>query len=222
MEVFLFILGYYVHFGASCLLLYKITGHKSIYGLSIDTQISYCLAVIVRCVWVMETRLVETYFAYLELILSTIIACALCYLCYKHAHTTSQQSSWLFRVYVTCPASLVLAFFFHPGDDWWSMQILVAYTMYQEAMGLLPQLYLMRKMHEVEPLTSHYVGLLVCARMVRMVFWGKLFFLGEHFVQLLIADVVHTLLSADYLYLWCRKLKYGGRLIYSQGVSQNV
>lgn len=221
MEVFLFILGYYVHFIASCVLLYKIGYHKSIYGLSTDTQISYLLAVICRCIWVMETRLIETTFAYIELMLSTCAAVALVYSCYKHRLTGGQnmQIHHLLRVYCTAPAALLLAFFFHPGDDWWSMQILVSFTMYMEAMGLLPQLWLMRKMHEVEALTSHYVGLLVVARIVRMIFWGKLFVMGEHFAQLLIADVLHTLLSADYLYLWCRKLRHGGRLIYSQGVS---
>jgi len=95
------------------------------------------------------------------------------------------------------------------------MQFLVAFTMYMEAMSLLPQLWLMRKMHEVEPLTSHYVGLLVIARIIRMIFWGKLFILGEHFTQLLIADMFHFLFSADYLWLWLRKLRTGGRLIMS-------
>mmetsp|Transcript_32088 Transcript_32088/g.73335 ORF Transcript_32088/g.73335 Transcript_32088/m.73335 type:complete len:221 (-) Transcript_32088:73-735(-) len=215
MEVFLFILGYYIHFGASCLLLYKIYKHKSIYGLSVDTQASYLLAVVARCVWVMETRLVETKLAYFELILSTAAALGLCWLCYTYYATTQKHASWLLRVYTTAPVALVLAFFFHPGDEWFSIQILVSYTMFQEAMGLLPQLWLMRKMHEVEPLTSHYVGLLIISRMVRMCFWAKMYLLGEHFLQLFFADVCHTLLSADYLWLWCRKLQYGGGLIYS-------
>merc|ERR1711924_398298 len=76
--------------------------------------------------------------------------------------------------------------------------------------GLASSALLMRKMHEVEPLTSHYVGLLVVARIIRMMFWVKLFVLGEHFVQLLIADMVHALFSADYLWLWLKKLKSGG------------
>lgn len=215
MEVFLFILGYYVHFCATCILVYKISKHKSIYGLSIDTQISYLTAVIARCIWVMETRLIETVFAYIELILSTGGALVLCYLAFKYKHTTTKHSTPYLRVFVTIPLALVLAFFFHPGEDWWTMQILVAFTMYAECMGLLPQLWLMRKMHEVEPLTSHYVGLLVVARIVRMVFWVKLFMLGEHFLQLLVADIFHTLFSADYLWLWCRKLKSGGRLVYT-------
>merc|ERR1712061_283468 len=119
----------------------------------------------------METRLVETKFAYLELCLSTAAACGLSFLCYQFYHTTSKHAHWYLRVYFTAPVCLFLAFLFHPGDDWFTMQILVSYTMFQEAMGLLPQLWLMRKMHEVEPLTSHYVGLIVVARAVRMVFW---------------------------------------------------
>lgn len=218
MEIFLFLVGYLVHFAASCLLMYKIWKHKSIYGLSVDTQAAYFLAVVARCVWSLETRLVETKFAYVELFLSTLAAGGLSFLCYQFYHTATKHSTPVLRVYATAPAALVLAFFFHPGDDWWSLQILVSYTMFQEAMGLLPQLYLMRKMHEVEPMTSHYVGLIVVARFIRMVFWGKMYIMGEHFLQLLFADVLHTLLSADYLYLWCRKLQYGGRLIYSQSV----
>eukprot|EP00401_Gymnodinium_catenatum_P044063 CAMPEP_0117616060 /NCGR_PEP_ID=MMETSP0784-20121206/84853_1 /TAXON_ID=39447 /ORGANISM="" /LENGTH=213 /DNA_ID=CAMNT_0005419801 /DNA_START=97 /DNA_END=738 /DNA_ORIENTATION=- len=210
MEILLFILGYYVQAAASCMLFYKIWKHKSIYGLSVDTQAAYLMAALSRCVWVMETRLVETKLAYLELLLSTVAACGLTFLCYYFYHTTSKHSPPLLRIYATAPASLVLAFFFHPGDEWFSVQILVAFTMYQEAFGLLPQLWLMRKMHEVEPLTSHYVGFVVVARFVRMCFWIKMYFLGEHFLQLLFADICHTLLSADYMYLWCRKLQYGG------------
>lgn len=219
MEIFLFILGYYVHLAASCLLWAKIHKQKSIYGLSVDTQIAYLLAVVARCIWVMETRLVETKFAYLELILSTAAAFGLCYLCWMNYHTTSKHAYGPLRVYSTAPMALVLAFFFHPGEDWFSMQILVAYTMYQEAFGLLPQLWLMRKMHEIEPMTSHYVGMIVLARGFRMCFWIKMYFLGEHFLQLLFADICHTLLSADYMYLWLNKLKNGGRLVYSQSLS---
>jgi|EP00927_Polykrikos_kofoidii_P068492 hypothetical protein len=219
MEIFLFILGYYVHFAASCLLIYKINKQKSIYGLSVDTQLSYLFSIVVRWIWVMETRLVETKLAYLELILSTGAACSLTFLCYQYNHTTSKQPNSLLRIFSTAPAAMALAFIFHPGDDWFSMQILVAFTNYIEAFGLLPQLNLMRKMHEIEPLTSHYVGLIVVARFVRLLFWIRMNQLGEHFLQLLFSDICHTLLSADYMYLWFRKLKDGGRLVYSHSLS---
>lgn len=215
MDIFLFVLGYWVHFTASCLLLYKIHTQRSIYGLSIDTQVAFLMAVLGRCVWTLDTRLVETVFAYIELIVSSLIAGALVVQCVKHRYTTTKHAAGPFRIWAIAPASLVLAFFFHPGESWWSIQILVAFTMYVEALGLLPQLYLMRNMHEIEPLTSHYVALLVIARAIRMLFWGVLFWMGEHFLQLFLADVIHTLLSADYMWLWFKKLRTGGRLVYS-------
>jgi len=73
----------------------------------------------------------------------------------------------------------------------------------------------MKKMYDIEPITSNYVALLVIARALRMVFWGVLFWMGEHFLQLFIADIAHSIFAADYMYLWCKKLKTGGRLIYS-------
>jgi ER lumen protein retaining receptor len=96
-----------------------------------------------------------------------------------------------------------------------TVQVLVAFTMYLEAAALIPQLWLVRKMEDVEALTSNYVGILIIARAVRMIFWVIMFFDGQKFICLFTADVLHTALSADYLYLWVRKLRHGGRLIYS-------
>lgn len=215
MDIFLFVLGYIIQCAATVMLMMKINYTKSIYGLSVDTQICFMLANISRCVWTLETRLVETKVAYMELLASTGVSICVCFLCYKYYHTTTKHAVSYFRVYTLAPIALALAVLFHPSDDWISVQILVAFTMYLEALGLLPQLWLMRKMYDIEPITSHYVGLLIVSRAIRMLFWGMLFYLGEHFLQLFIADVLHSLFAADYLYLWCKKLKTGGRLIYN-------
>lgn len=208
-------LGYVIQAAAAMLLMYKIHKSQSIYGLSVDTQLCFALANVSRCIWVLDTRLVETNFAYAEILISTIASFAICYLCRKYGHTTTMHAcNWL-RCYSLVPIALVLAFFFHPSDQWLSVQILVAFTMYLEALGLLPQLWLMKKMYDVEPLTSHYVALLIIARVCRMIFWGVLFWMGEHFFQLFLADILHSLFAADYMYLWCKKLKTGGRLIYA-------
>lgn len=215
MDIFLFVLGYLLQCAASWLLVYKIHKHKSIYGLSTDTLVLFFMANIARCIWTLDTRLVETFLAYMELALSTVANCILIYFCYKYKHTTTQQAILPLSVMSLAPLALILGFFFNPADDWFTVQILVAFTMYVEALGLLPQLYLMKKMHEIEPLTSHYVGLIMIARICRMVFWGVLFWMGEHFLQLFVADILHTIFAADYLYLWIGRLKGGGPLMYS-------
>lgn len=213
MEILLFIVGYLIQNVAFLLLLRKIYKHKSVYGLAIDTQIILLASTISRCVWSFETRLVETTWAYIELISSTLLCLYLCYIVFKNRHTTIKQAWWPLRYYVTLPLTMVLAILFHPGSKRWSIQILVAFTMYSEAVALLPQLYLMRYMNTIETFTSHYVGLLVVSRAVRLLFWIQLFIQGEHFFGLLFADAFHSILSADYLYLWCKKLRKGGQLI---------
>jgi ER lumen protein retaining receptor len=214
-DVIFFVLGYYIHFAASCVLLYKIYKQKSIYGLSFDTQIAFLLAAVARAVWTLDTRLTETVFAYFELVVSIFLAIIINYLCFTYGYTNTKMVSAPLRIYILAPACLLLAFFFHPGDDWFTIQILVSFTMYMEAAGLLPQLWLMRHMREVEALTSHYVALLIIARACRMIFWGVLFYMGEHFLGLFLADILHTLFSADYMYLWLRKINTGETLVYS-------
>jgi len=214
MEIWFFITGYLIHFFASCILIWKIRSTQSIYGLSPDTQICYLLATVSRWLWALDTRLVETNLAYLELFLSLGTAVVLTFLVIKYRHTTTKKPAKCLRVIPLSVVSLLLAFWFHPGHNWWTVQILVAFTMYIEAAALLPQLYLMRRMIEIEPLTSHYVALLTVSRFVRMLFWLQLYNQGEHFVGLFLSDLLHTLFSMDYLYMWVKKLRNGGTLIY--------
>lgn len=214
MEKWLFIIGYLIQMIGSLLLLVKVWSKKSVYGLSSDTQICFLTSTLSRIIWSMDTRLVETYLAYAELIASSIVTLLLCFSVWKFHHTTTKEAWWPLRALTLIPIALVFSLLFHPGNTILSLQLLVAFTMYVEAMALLPQLYLMRKMIEVEPLTSHYVGLLVMSRIARLAFWFSLFRQGEHFLGLFIADLLHTLLAGDYLYIWCRKLRTGGALIY--------
>lgn len=214
-DIIFFILGYLIQLTASAILLYQVSSKRTFYGLSQDMQVMFCISCIVRCIWTLDTRLVETFFAYLELILSTAAAVGLVLYSYKYRYTNVKHPPIFLSMYCLVPVGVVLSIFFHPGTAWFSYQTLIAFTMYIEALALIPQLYLMRHMIEIEPLTSHYVGLLVIARMLRMVFWFEMYMLGENFIDLFISDLVHTILSADYLFMWCKKLKNGGRLVYS-------
>jgi len=214
-DIIFFVMGYLVQLVASCALLYKITKKRSVYGISVDTQIMFFISCICRCIWTIDTRLVETVWAYLELILSCAAAVGLVCYSHKYRHTNPTQTPTFLQTPALLVAGAILAIFFHPGTAWFSYQTLIAFTMYNEALALIPQLYIMRQILEIEAMTSHYVGLLVVARIIRMVFWFEMYMLGENFVDLFISDLVHTILSADYLLLWCRKLKNGGNLVYS-------
>lgn len=59
METWLFIVGYLIHCFGSCVLAAKVLQQKTIYGLAADTQWCLLFATLSRCVWSLETRLVE-------------------------------------------------------------------------------------------------------------------------------------------------------------------
>jgi ER lumen protein retaining receptor len=172
-------------------------------------------------IWTANTRIYEANSAFillsvLEIILSVGASVGLVYNFYKLKHTTTASVPTYMSYPVIVPASLVVGFVVNPSG-WFTFtsQALVAFSMYVEAVALIPQLWLIRKMEDVEALTSHYIALLVIARALRMVFWVILFLDGDTFLSLFLADVFHTVLSADYLYLWVKKLRHGGRLVYS-------
>ncbi|OEH76087.1 er-retrevial receptor ter1p [Cyclospora cayetanensis] len=169
MDIWLFILGYLIHFVASCILTYKVFQQRTIYGLSFDTQLCFLASTVSRCIWSLDTRLVETWLAYLELGLSTFMSILLTYLMWSFRYTHTKQMILPLRAYVLipvagCPPILPLPIL-SPSPP---------RTLYS----------LLR-----EPL-------------------------GEHFVGLFLADLLHSVLAADYFVMWCRKLRHGGTLIY--------
>lgn len=214
METWLFILGYLIQLCGSLMLFWKIWRKRSVYGLSSDTQYCFGLSTLSRAIWSLETRLVSTRLAYVELFLSVSVSLVLCWAVYRFRHTTTKEALWYLRTQVLAPTAFFLAFFWHPGKDVISMQILVAFTMYVECLALLPQLYLMRRMIEIEPLTSHYVAAVGMSRAVRLLFWLVMYRQRELFWGLFFADLIHSILAADYMFLWFRKLRTGGTLIY--------
>ena len=221
MDILLFVLSYLIQLLANGILLYRVWSVRSVHGLSADTQVCLLLSALSRCVWTLKTRIIETHFlltmiAGIELLFSTLSAALIVYLFRKFRHTSTLSTPSTLSAPLLIVLALVCAYLINPGT-WFSFsaQILVAFTMYIEGVALVPQLWVIRKIGDVEALTSHYIGLLVVARIVRMLFWIVMFFDGQKFLCLFVADLLHTLLSIDYLYLWVKKLRHGGRLVYS-------
>eukprot|EP00915_Cephaloidophora_sp_WS-2016_P007758 GHVH01010697.1.p1 GENE.GHVH01010697.1~~GHVH01010697.1.p1 ORF type:complete len:221 (+),score=9.82 GHVH01010697.1:129-791(+) len=217
-EVYLFIAGYVVQTTGSLVLLHKMHKTKSTYGLSAQTQILFLISTVSRCLWSRDTRLMDSPLAPVELMVTLVCNVATIVYFYRLRHTTTGLKGdgdlwWPLKWHYLTLTALLLAVVFHPGKLLISMQVMVALSIYCEAMALIPQLALMKRMVEVESLTSHFVALLVLARLTRLLFWVRLCYLGETFPGLMIADGLHTLLSVDYVYLWINKLGRGGPLL---------
>ena len=204
----LFNFGYIAQLVGNYFLIQKIRKQKNIEGLSFETQIIYLIGALVRCVWVFETRLTNTFTVWLELLLSVGSSLYLIYLFWRYKESKFDQVQNPFKFVYLLIASVILSFFFHPGskgDYYFSMQMLVSFTMYFEACGLLPQIYILRKMREVEINLGHYMFCLALSRFIRILFWIMMHIGGDSFLYLMIADLIHTLLLGDFVYFYLKR-----------------
>lgn len=71
----------------------------------------------------------------------------------------------------------------------------------------------MRKTREIEVKTGRYITLLGASRFFRMLFWIKMFIEGEHWLYLIMADLIHTCLLADFIYIFLKSKKTKGLII---------
>jgi len=211
----LFNLGYLSQLVGNYILIQKIRKQKNIEGLSFETQVIYLIGALVRCIWVFETRLSGTFVVWIELLLSVGSSSYLVFLFWKYKDSKFVQLQNPFKFIYLLIASTILSVFFHPGSKgsyYFTLQMLVAFTMYFEACGLLPQIYILRKMREVEVQLGHYVFCLAISRAVRLLFWLCMWLEGDSFIYLMLADFLHTALLGDFVYFYL-KTKRGQPLL---------
>ena len=104
------------------------------------------------------------------------------------------QMPWYLQLTVLLPVVLLLSFVFHPGNKgkyYLSLQMMVSLNIFSEAIGLLPQFYIIKKSGDQGNLSKSYVICLGIARFFRLLFWIKMYNDGNSFISLIIADVVH-------------------------------
>ena len=81
-------------------------------------------------------------------------------------------------------------------------EIIWAFSIYLEAVAILPQLFLLQKQGEVENLTSHYVFALGAYRALYLFNWVVRYFTEDDYVQKIVwfAGLVQTALYCDFFY----------------------
>ncbi|KAL1530229.1 hypothetical protein AB1Y20_001144 [Prymnesium parvum] len=86
-----------------------------------------------------------------------------------------------------------------------------AFSIYLEAVAILPQLFLLQKQGEVENLTSHYVAALGAYRALYLMNWIYRYFTEEDYVQRIVwvAGIVQTGLYCDFFYHYYNSKKGG-------------
>lgn len=123
---------------------------------------------------------------------------------YDHNHDS-------FRILYLIIPSLVLSFII--VHVYTVMEILWTYSIYLEAVAIMPQLFMVSRTGEAETITSHYLFALGSYRALYILNWIYRYY-TEDFLDMIviIAGIVQTILYCDFFYLYITKVLKGKRL----------
>ncbi|KEH18128.1 ER lumen protein retaining receptor-like protein [Medicago truncatula] len=158
-----------IHIVGLIVLIYKLYAQKTCSGLSLKSQEITALFLTIRLG--VSAYMEANIHTVLDLIylLSTLLVIWLIRFKLKSSYMKEFDNMWLSFLVVP---SAILAIFIHPFTRHvWIARVLWAFTVYVEAISILPQLRYMQNAKMVETFTGYYVFALGVSRFVSLAYW---------------------------------------------------
>lgn len=197
------------HLLAIMLLLAKIWKSKSVVGLSGKSQVLYFI--------VFLTRYLDLFSVYISLY-NTVMkiiylsgSLVTCYFIYSKFKSTHNRDDDKFRmIFIIVPAAGMAALVHH---DFTVQELCWTFSVYLEAIAIMPQLQMIAETGEAETITTHYLFMLGCYRALYLINWIYRYHTENYYDKIVIvAGCVQTVLYLDFFYLYATKVIRGKRL----------
>jgi len=185
----------------------RIQQRKKTELVSIETNVLFLIGALSRLLWMWDSMLKGFFLSYIEIILALGTLLYILFLFRKFKRNNllihEEKHPIIFRLIFLIPLVMILSFFFHPGNKgayYLTMQQLVSLSIFSESIGLIPQLWMIRKEGDTGNLSQFYVVFLAFARFFRLMFWLKMYLDGNKFIALILADLIHSIILFDFVY----------------------
>ncbi|CAD6189343.1 unnamed protein product [Caenorhabditis auriculariae] len=187
------------HLLAIVILLSKIWKTRSCSGISARTQILFAIVFVTRYLDLF-TSYVSAYNTIMKIFFITSSIATVYLMLFKFRGTYEKESDQ-FRVYLLVVPAAVLALFINNGFT--VMEILWTFSIYLEAIAIMPQLFMLQSTGCAETITAHYLFALGMYRAFYLVNWIFRYYTESYFDPIAtVAGVVQTVLYADFFYLY--------------------
>ncbi|KAK9810865.1 hypothetical protein WJX73_003106 [Symbiochloris irregularis] len=204
--------GDMTHLLSFLVLLLKIQATKSCRGISLRTQELYTL--------VFVCRYLDLFFRYVSLynLLMKLVflgaSFTILYLMKYHRvvrQTYDKEQDTFRSVFIVVPCA-VLAVLVH--YEWSVIEVLWAFSIYLEAVAILPQLVLLQRTQNIDNLTGNYVFLLGTYRALYILNWVYRYFTEPGHRQWLVwlSGIVQTAIYGDFFYYYLRAWRSNEKL----------
>merc|ERR1712176_1230216 len=208
------LLGDLSHLFAILLLLAKIWKSKSVAGLSGKSQVLYFI--------VFLTRYLDLFSVYISLY-NTVMkiiylsgSLVTCYFIYgKFAASHNRDDDKFRMIFIIVPAAGLAALVHHQFSP---SEVLWTFSVYLEAVAIIPQLQMIADTGEAEVITSHYLFFLGIYRFLYLGNWVYRYHTEDYFDKIVVvAGCIQTVLYLDFFYLYITKVLAGKRLTIPTG-----
>ncbi|GMJ09004.1 endoplasmic reticulum retention defective 2B [Hibiscus trionum] len=204
--------GDMTHLASVLVLLLKIHTMKSCAGISLKTQELYAIVFASRYLDIF-TDFISLYNTLMKLI---FLGSSFSIVWYMRVHKIVQRSydkdHDTFRHYFLLLPCLLLALFIH--EKFTFKEVMWTFSVYLEAVAILPQLVLLQRTRNIDNLTGQYVFFLGAYRGLYILNWIYRYLTQPHYVHWIpwISGIVQTLLYADFFYYYIVSWKNNKRL----------
>ncbi|KAG9454399.1 hypothetical protein H6P81_007303 [Aristolochia fimbriata] len=199
--------GDMTHLLSIILLLLKIRTMKSCSGISLKTQELYVLVFATRYLDLF-TSYVSLYNTVMKLVfLGTSVGIVWYMRYHKVVRQTYNKDEDTFLHFFLVLLCFLLALMIN--RDFTVMEVLWTFSLYLEAVAILPQLVLLQRSSNIDNLTGNYVFLLGAYRALYLLNWVYRFFMENHQTRWIpwISGLVQTAIYADFFYYYIKSWK---------------
>ncbi|KAK9826479.1 hypothetical protein WJX81_003460 [Elliptochloris bilobata] len=204
--------GDMTHLISIVVLLLKIHTIRSCRGISLKTQELYALVFICRYLDLF-TRYVSLYNTVMKLVFLASSATIVYYMRFHRVvRNTYDKEVDTFRVVFLVAPCLLAALVIN--QEFTPLEVLWTFSIYLEAVAIIPQLVLLQRTQNIDNLTGNYVFLLGLYRALYILNWIYRFFTEPNYRQWIVwvSGLVQTALYLDFFYYYILAWKNNKKL----------
>lgn len=202
------LLGDLSHLASIFILLYKIQKSRSCRGISFKTQLLYVVVFCTRYLDLFSSESPKTLYLVTAKIFFVASSSYILYLMrYRYRPTQDPAIDTMKLEYLLGPCA-VLALIFNYKFTF--LEVLWAFSIYLEAVAILPQLFMLQRTGEAETITAHYLFALGAYRALYIPNWVYRYFTEDVIDPIaIVAGLVQTGLYLDFFYIYYTKVMHG-------------
>ncbi|CAA90056.2 ER lumen protein-retaining receptor erd-2.1 [Caenorhabditis elegans] len=196
------------HAIAIVVLLLKIWKSRSCEGISGRSQLLFALVFVTRYL-----DLFTNFFSFYNTamkIFYLVASFGTVYLMWAKFKATYDRNNDSFRIEFLVIPSMILALLIN--HEFIFMEVMWTFSIYLEAVAIMPQLFMLSRTGNAETITAHYLFALGSYRFLYILNWVYRYYTESFFDPIsVVAGIVQTVLYADFFYLYITRVIQSNR-----------